>query len=132
MQFGFIFSLLFAIFVAVFAVMNSEIVSIKFLWKEYQLSQSVVILISATFGALVTFFISLFSKVKYGMKSRENKNKIAGLEKNKQDLEAALKNQEIEIEKLKFQIEHEKASQQAPVSIAKNNKSTETVEGEDL
>ena len=129
MQFGFIFSLLFAIFVAVFAVMNSDIVSIKFLWKEYQLSQSVVILISATFGALVTFFISLFNKVKYGMKSRENKNKIASLEKNMKDLEDTNKNYEIEIERLKVQLEHAKTPvAPEPLNISKDK----NAEGEDL
>lgn len=120
MQFGFIFSLLFAIFVALFAVMNSDVVTIQFLWKEFELSQSVVILISATFGALVTFFISLFSKVKYGMRSRENKTKISGLEKNKRDLEETLKNKEIEIEKLKLNLEHAKAQHAAPVNISKD------------
>ncbi|KDR93962.1 Protein of unknown function [Peptoclostridium litorale DSM 5388] len=128
MQFGFIFSLLFAIFVAVFAVMNSDVVTIQFLWKEYQLSQSVVILISATFGALVTFFISLFSKMKYGMKSRENKNKISGLEKNIKGLEEANKNYEIEIERLKLKLEHAKTQQMAPVNISKD----ENTKKEDL
>jgi len=69
MQIWFIFSLVFAVFVALFAVLNSEIVTIRVLWAKYELSQSVVILISAAFGALVTYTMSLFGKFKSSMKS---------------------------------------------------------------
>jgi len=41
MQIWFIFSLVFAVFVALFAVLNSEIVTIRVLWAKYELSQSV-------------------------------------------------------------------------------------------
>lgn len=87
MQIWFIFSLVFALIVALFAVLNSDVVTINLLFSKYQLSQSVIILISATFGALIASFISAFSKIKGSLKTRELKNTIKQLEKKVNELE---------------------------------------------
>ncbi|TCO72707.1 LapA family protein [Marinisporobacter balticus] len=87
MQIWFIFSLVFALIVALFAVLNSDVVTINLLFSKYQLSQSVVILISATFGALIASFISVFSKIKGSLKTRELKNSIKQLESKVNELE---------------------------------------------
>lgn len=71
MRIWFIFSLFFSILVAVFAVLNSEVVPIKLYWVDYHLSQSLVILLSAVLGALITTFSSIFSKIKSRLKIRE-------------------------------------------------------------
>ncbi len=86
MQILFVFSLLFAILVAVFAVMNSDPVTIKLLWKQYQSSQAIVILGSAAVGAIIVAFLGIFSKVKSSLKIRELQNKIKKLEKNLAEL----------------------------------------------
>ncbi|MDK2918434.1 MAG: hypothetical protein PWQ37_1167 [Candidatus Petromonas sp.] len=96
MQILFVLALLFAIFVSIFAVMNSEPVTIKLLWKQYEFSQAIVILGSAAVGAIIVAFLGLFSKVKSSLKIRELQNKVKRLEKNIaefQELDA--KNEEI-------------------------------------
>jgi uncharacterized integral membrane protein len=80
MQLWFIASLIFAILVATFAVSNSEIVTIRFMWKQIQLSQSIVILGSAALGAMIIALIGAFSKVKSSLKIRELKKQVKDLE----------------------------------------------------
>ena len=57
--------------VAIFAVLNSNVVLIKLYWIDYELSQSLVILLSAFLGALTATFIGFFSKIKSALKIRE-------------------------------------------------------------
>ena len=87
MQFWFIFSLLFSLIIAAFAVLNSDTVTIKFFGINYQFAQSAVILVSAVFGAAIAVFLGLFGRIKLGLKIRElhkqlkeAENKIVGLE----------------------------------------------------
>jgi len=70
MQIWFVISLIFSIIVVVFAALNSEVVTIKLFWVNYELSQSVVILVSAAFGAAIAIFLGLFSKIKSSLKIR--------------------------------------------------------------
>lgn len=86
MQILFIFSLIFAILVSIFAVMNSEPVTIKLLWKQFQFSQAIVILGSAVFGAVIVALLGVFNKVKSTLKIRELQNKIKSLEKEIEEL----------------------------------------------
>lgn len=81
MQILFILSLVFAILVSIFAVMNSDPVTIKLLWKQFEFSQAIVILGSAVFGATIVAFLGMFSKIKSSLKIRELQNKIKKLEK---------------------------------------------------
>lgn len=81
MQILFILSLVFAILVSIFAVMNSDPVTIKLLWKQFEFSQAIVILGSAAFGATIVALLGIFSKVKSSLKIRELQNKIKKLEK---------------------------------------------------
>lgn len=76
MQIGFIISLIFAIIVVAFAAINTEVVTIKLFWVNYyEVSQSVVILISAAFGATIAIFLGLYGKIKSSFKIRTLKNK---------------------------------------------------------
>ncbi|PKL78918.1 MAG: hypothetical protein CVV25_09815 [Ignavibacteriae bacterium HGW-Ignavibacteriae-4] len=70
MQIWFVVSLIFSIIVVVFAALNSEVVTIKLFWVNYELSQSVVILISAAFGAAIAIFLGLFNQLKSSLKIR--------------------------------------------------------------
>ena len=67
----FVFSLFFSVLVAIFAVLNSNVVPIKLYWVDYQLSQSLVILLSAVLGALIATFLGIFSKIRSTLKIRE-------------------------------------------------------------
>lgn len=71
MRIWFIFSLFFSVLVAIFAVLNSNVVLIRLYWVDYQLSQSLVILFSAVLGALIATFSGLFSKIRSTLKIRE-------------------------------------------------------------
>jgi uncharacterized integral membrane protein len=94
MQIWFIVSLIFSLIVAAFAVLNSEVVTIKLFWANYELSQSVVIIISAALGAFVAFFLSLFSKLKSTLKIRELTNNLKNAEKKNELLSNAVKTHE--------------------------------------
>lgn len=86
MQIWFIISLLFAIFVAFFALLNSDPVSIRLLWKTYEFSQAIVILGSAAGGAIIVAFLGVFRYIGSGLKIREFQNKVKKLEKEKDEL----------------------------------------------
>ena len=86
MQILFIFSLIFAILVSVFAVMNSEPVTIKLLWKQFEFSQAIVILGSAAFGAIIVAFLGIVNRVKASLKIRELQNKVKILEKEIEEI----------------------------------------------
>ena len=94
MQVWFIFSLIFSLIVAAFAVLNSEVVTIKFFWVNYELSQSAVILVSAVFGAAIAIFLGLFNKIKSSLKIRELTNNLKNAEKEIKLLTDSVKNYE--------------------------------------
>ena len=99
MQVWFIFSLAFSLVVAIFAVLNSNVVSINLFWVNYQLSQSIVIIASAALGATIAFFLSLFGKIKSGLKIRELSGDLKDAEKKIQLLQSSVKNFESNYEK---------------------------------
>jgi uncharacterized integral membrane protein len=99
MQVWFIFSLIFSLIVAAFAVLNSEVVTVKLFWANFELSQSVVILVSAALGASVTFFLSLFSKIKSTLKIRELSIALKDAEKKVALLNNSVKGYELKIQK---------------------------------
>lgn len=86
MRIWFIFSLLFSVLVAIFAVLNSNVVLIKLYWIDYQLSQSLVILFSAVLGGLITSFLGIFSKIRSTLKIRELNSVIKSLEQKISEL----------------------------------------------
>lgn len=71
--------MVFAVIIALFAVANSEPVSINLIFKTYELSQAVVILVSAVVGALMVFVLNLVSKAKQAMKAKNLKKEIKEL-----------------------------------------------------
>ena len=71
MQIWFVFSLIFAAIVTLFAVLNAEVVTIKLFWANYELSQSLVILMSAALGSVITIFLGVFSRIKSKIKIME-------------------------------------------------------------
>ena len=94
MQFWFIFSLLFSLIVAAFAVTNSENVAIRFLGMEYQLAQSAIILISAVFGAAIAMFLGLYGRFKLGLKARGLNKQLKEAETQIEQLEEIIRNHE--------------------------------------
>ncbi|MCF8019392.1 MAG: LapA family protein [Vallitaleaceae bacterium] len=70
MPVAFIFSLLFSVLVVVFALQNSAIVTLNFFSLEIMISQTIVILISASFGAIIILFLSTVKQIKSNMRIR--------------------------------------------------------------
>lgn len=60
MQSGFIFSLIFAVFIGIFALKNGGPVSIDLFFTKITMSQALVIIASALLGALVIYLLNFF------------------------------------------------------------------------
>ena len=80
MPIAFIFSLLFSVLVVLFALQNSASVTINFLFVEHTMSQALVILISAIFGAIIVLLLGLVKQIQSNMKIRNLTKKINRLE----------------------------------------------------
>lgn len=76
MQIWFVVSLIFSLIIAVFAALNSNVVTISLLFAKYELSQSLVIILSAVIGAVIAIFLGLFNKIKTSLKIRELNNEL--------------------------------------------------------
>ena len=101
MEKSLIIVLIFAILISVFALGNSEIVEVDFLFTKVNMSQAIVILLSSIIGALAMF---LFSGIKQYKLQKENKlliDNLTRLEEEKLDLEKLLEERMREISKLK-------------------------------
>ncbi|PLX31470.1 MAG: DUF1049 domain-containing protein [Clostridiales bacterium] len=105
MQIYFILSLLFAVVVAGFAVINSEMIEISYFIGKVEVAQSVVILVSAAFGALIMGLFAIFSKFKSGLRTRKLNGKIKVLEKEIEGYKKA----EIKAAEEKAKLEEEEA-----------------------
>jgi len=80
MELRFVFSLLFAILVALFAILNSGIVTINFLFAAFPVSQALVILISATTGAIIAMLLGAVKQFKLQRKIKEQVKNIEQLQ----------------------------------------------------
>lgn len=77
MQLYLIVALLFALFVAVFAVQNATVVDIRFLfWRIHEVPLSLVILISVAAGAVIVFVMGAFRQLRTSMQVRELTAKV--------------------------------------------------------
>jgi len=91
MQFYLVSALVFSLLVAIFAVQNTDIVTIRFLTFQSSVSLVLVILGSAAIGALALFFLSLFRQVGNWMLIRQLTHQKQELEKQVMRLEEELK-----------------------------------------
>lgn len=82
MQVTLIMSLVFAIFIALFAAINGGEVTINlFFWQLEGISQAMVILASAAFGAILVYLSGMMNKFKQSKRIKELEKKVTGLEK---------------------------------------------------
>lgn len=87
MQIQLILILLFAIFVAAFAIQNTMTVVIKFLFWEANLSLVLVILGAVAAGVLISFLISTLKQLGIVRERKEMHKQITALTKEKEELE---------------------------------------------
>lgn len=98
MEKGVVSSLIFAVIIGIFALKNGAPVTVDFIFTKVELSQSIVILISALLGAIIIFLITLVKSIK---KNREIKR-----------LEKELNQTRTENEELKIDLEKSKESEE--------------------
>lgn len=87
MQFYLVVSLIFALLVSIFALQNFEVVTIKFLTMNLDISLVLVIFGSAIMGALSMFLLNMFREVGSWRKLREAQSKIKQLEQKNAEQE---------------------------------------------
>lgn len=91
MDWKFVLVLIFSIVVAVFTMQNAEAVNLQFLGFEFtQVSQALVILLSAVLGALIALLFGAIRWVKDKSKIMGAKKSIAGLETQVKQLKLML------------------------------------------
>ena len=95
MDWKFVLALIFALIVAVFALQNAGAVDISFLTLELTISQALVILISAAFGALVVLLLSLVRWIKSQGKLKNLTKSVASLEQENKQLKLSLQDYEV-------------------------------------
>jgi len=105
MQYTLVFGLIFALLVGLFAVSNYDVVTVKFPWGSYDVSQAIIILGSAAFGAITVTILGLIRQFKLKLKQWETEKKIKKLEKQIVDLENQINIYEEEKEKMVNEIE---------------------------
>jgi len=96
MQINIVLTLIFAIFIALFALVNATIVTVSFLFVQIEVSLALVIIVSALFGALVAILFDSFGKIKTNKVIKTLNKKVSELEKNLQDAEEKLKVTELD------------------------------------
>lgn len=100
MDWKFVLILIFAIFVAIFAIQNASPVDIEFLNFQFNnVSQAVVILLSAIAGAFIVMLFSLIRWIKYKTKLKGSTKSITALE--------------TELKQIKLKLEEETAKGEA-------------------
>jgi putative membrane protein len=104
LQLTYILALLFAVIVALFAILNAQAVTVDFLFGEFEVSLALVILISAFAGAIILGFLGLFRHVKTGFKLRDMQNKNKKLEERYRDMEDKLGQAEQRIQQLEEEL----------------------------
>jgi uncharacterized integral membrane protein len=90
MDWKFVLALVFALIVAIFALQNAGAVDISFLTMELSMSQALVILISAAFGALAVLLLSLVRWIKCQSRIKSQSKTISALEQENRQLKMKL------------------------------------------
>lgn len=101
MQKNIIITLLFSIVIAVFAILNAAAISVNLIFVTLEVSAALVILISASLGAVLVYFLNLAAKMKLKKISKATEVKY-----NKQQEAFAVKEQGYleDIESLKNEV----------------------------
>ena len=120
MQKQFIFVILVSIIVAIFALTNAEVMTVRLFFWTYQLSGSLVILISVALGALLVLLFGLYKSVKTKFTLRNLNNEVVSLKASNENLNSKNKALEQEIERLKAEVNTlQNTAVQKPVIVEK-------------
>lgn len=100
MERGFVFSLIFAAIVAIFALNNADKVLIDFLFTKVEISQAIIIFASAILGAVTVSILSIVKNIKFRKEIKELNKKISSIEEQRKNLELLLEERGNEIKNL--------------------------------
>ena len=117
MQKGFIFSLIFAAIVAIFALANADKVAIDLLFTKVQISQAIVIFISTILGALIMALLGMVRTFKLKKEIKELNKLIEPLEAEVTNLKSLVENRGDEIKELNIQIKKMKEEKERLQSL---------------
>lgn len=112
MQLNIILMLIFAVIIALFAIMNAAVVTVSFLVTEVEVSLALVIIISALFGAIVVILFDSFKKIKTNKQIKDLNKKVTDSEVQKQAKEKELEALKAQLEEKNQMIEEFKAKDQ--------------------
>lgn len=90
-QFLFIISLIFAVFVAIFALINGDQVAVNLFFYKFESSLALIILSSAVLGALIAGLLGIAQHIKLRMEIRRLNKENQEMIKKNQDLEKSVK-----------------------------------------
>lgn len=97
MDWKFVLALICALVVSVFAIQNAGSVDINFLLMELTISQALIILLSALFGAATVLLLSIVRWVRFSVKAKISVKTIEELESEnlllKKKLEELMQNE---------------------------------------
>lgn len=123
MGWRFILSLGFSIIIALFAIANAGSVRVNFIFAVYEVSQAIVILISAIVGAVIVMLLSIVKNIKLNMKISSQEKVISELQREKEKNQAQFTELEKKYEELFTDIEPEVPQiEEAPISGNENEK----------
>jgi|GEM_PF-1248108 len=103
MQKNLIIILVLSIFISLFAILNAGPVPINLFFTTLEISVALVILISATIGAVIVFFLDTASKYKYRKEIKESQKYAEKMENEKAELEEKNRWYETELARLREQ-----------------------------
>src|SRR5690606_23593118 len=127
MEKSFILSLIFAVIVAVFALKNGDKVLIDFIFTKVEVSQAIVIFLSAILGAVVVAILNGVKNVKHKKEIRDLNKKIQSIKEENNNMKALLEDRGEEITKLKKSIkELEQKIEEFNNSIEENDSEIES------
>ena len=86
MQLGLIVGLVFGLFIAFFAFLNTEVVTVNYFFGFVQASVAVIVLASAAMGALAVGLVGLVTQIRTGFSSWDSRNKVQRLTREVEEL----------------------------------------------
>lgn len=101
MQKNIIYTLVLSVFIAIFAILNAAAVQVNLIFAKVNVSAALVILISASIGAIIVYSIDTVYKLKVKKQIKEHEKNILSLTNENEMLKNKNKNFEVENNDLK-------------------------------
>lgn len=87
MRFAFIISLIFALFISIFAIQNAAAISINLLFAKINVSLALIIFISAGTGAIIAALLGVKRELKIKYENKQLLKRVHQLEQEKKQTE---------------------------------------------